>query len=155
MNTELSDTIKRKIIHIRSRPTKYNVNNLYILLKNIDSLNAPKIKQGEYTYENIIKFCDDTEKFITKGNFKDNYGEESVQKKYVYVKLEESFHLPNNIYFVEKDDDDIIDEAPLNIDDIDISDSDQELDVEDDADDYYESDDGEYSLWYISPSSYS
>ncbi len=142
MNVELSDTIKRKLIHIKSRPTKVNVNNLYILLKNIDSSDVPKIKHGEYTYENIIKFCDDIEELINKGNFKNSFNEDSVQKKYVYVKLEESFHLPNNIYFVEKDDDDMIDEAPLNIDDIDVSDSDQEPDVEDDADDYYDSGDG-------------
>ncbi len=146
MNIELTNTIKRKIVHVRSRPTRINVNNLYIILKNIDGSNVPKIKQGDYSYENIIKFCDNIEKLIENGGFITVDAEEPAQKKYVSVKLEESFYLPNNIYFVEKDDDELIDEAPLNIDDVDMSDSDQEMDdIDEDVDNFYESDCGDFS----------
>lgn len=140
MNEEIYNTIKRKIIHIKSRPTKINVNDLYITLKNIDNNHVPKIKQGDYSYENIIKFCNDIENMLNNGKIKNTNMEEINQKKYISIKLEESLYLPSNIYFTEKTDDEIIDDDNTNNEDIDITDSEQEMiDDDNDIEEYYDS----------------
>jgi hypothetical protein len=108
MDQEIAENIQRKLIHIKARPTRLAINNLYIILKNMDFINIPILKQNEYTYSHILKFCNDITDLISDES--NIIVKTNASNKYISVKLEESSFLPENIYTTnnnhEKNDDD-------------------------------------------------
>jgi len=105
--------IKKKLEHIKIRPTYYNINTVYILLKQHNFQNIPKISSF-YTVNNntidVQKYCDKILEIINCDIFTDV--PKPTKKTGVYM-FQESSLLPKNVYLVENSEEKEIDDIIL------------------------------------------
>lgn len=102
------DCVRRKLIHIKNRPTYTTINNLIFLLKNLGYQNIPKLQTQNYfnisdevltTWSNqILELIEYEPDGIKKIN--------NHTSKEIFM-FPESNLLPKNVYLSEKDNEDL------------------------------------------------
>ena len=104
------EIIRRKIIHIKSRPTFKNISSIYSILDEYGfKKDIEKLGYKNYDYDNILELCRKIEETINRGI---NPNVVKANNHFVSIKFEESSLLPEHIYRSVKDvddDDDILD----------------------------------------------
>lgn len=130
--------IRRKIIHIKSRPTFKNISSIYSLLDKYGYKKDIKILgYNKYDHNNILELCKKIEETISKNS---NPSEVKTNNHFVSIKFEESLLLPEHIYRSVKDVNDIED-----IDDIESLVNSVDSEIEDIDEEYYDSGNDEFS----------
>lgn len=98
------DTIRRKLIHIKARPTYETINNLSLLLKNLGYQNIPKlsVRESYISKNDIDSFCNQIEYIITNEQSDPKGIRRNHLSKEIFM-FRESSLLPKNVYVSEKD----------------------------------------------------
>lgn len=149
MSEDFKQNIHNKIIHLKSRPTRKTLSEIYIEIKK-NGYNINKLSYENYDYENIIKYCEYIEN-VLKDNTNINTTEKYKKKNnYINVIFKEHEHLPKNIYVNECDNYEDKDYHFLNDKDSVVSSSDDNSEKQNDENEneddlYYDSGNDEFS----------
>jgi hypothetical protein len=139
-NIEEYEIIRRKLIHIKSRPTFKNISSMYSILDEYGFKDIEKLGYKNYTYDNILELCRKIEELDNKCR---NPKVVKSNNQFVSIKFEESLLLPEHIYRSVKDvddSDDILDNDKESLTDSIESEIIEEIDEE-----YYDSGNDEFS----------
>jgi hypothetical protein len=149
MNEDKIDFVRKSIIHIKSRPTLKAISKLYITLNSI-GYNVNKLNYDEYNYDSILKYCNYIEKFVKENNL---CNINTPKNKYIHVKFKENILIPQNVNINDEDNEDDKDYQANGGEYSVMSESDSEVDSEQNIDDvdadvdaeYYDSGNDEFS----------
>lgn len=153
--------ISRLLEHFRERPSRYVLSSIHTTLNSYGYTNIPTVKfldsdNSILNKEEVDSYCNDILTIINKNNNKfDKLPQKKKNKEMLYI-FPESHYLPKNVYVVDKNDEDNIDDNEQYDEDVSGSDSEEQLESEvddievdvdvDDGYEIYDSDDsGDFS----------
>ena len=141
----MESLVQRKITHVKARPTYTNINNLYILVKNLENPGNIEIPKLDNTsVEGIEYFCQQIEKFLTINKTMKNVVQ--LRKQESFYTFEESLKLPqihqpkNTTTKIEEEEEEDLDDEISGSDEDENSEN-SEIDQEDGYELYEEDDD--------------
>jgi hypothetical protein len=148
MNADKIDFIHKSIIHIKSKPTLKVISKLYITLKSY-GYDIKKLNYDDRNYRSILEYCDYIEKLVKENNV---CIISPPNNKYIHVKFKENILIPQNANIDDEDKDYEDKDYQFNNDKYSVisdsdsdSDSEQNVDDVDDAEEYYDSGNEEFS----------
>ena len=121
--------VRRKLVHIKVRPTYANINNLSVCLKNLGYQDIPKIQSEScnnwnINREAILNFCEKIEEIIKHEPYVCDRKKNHTSKE-VFM-FQESSLLPKNVYVSEKDNEEKLEDNFIDNDISSISESESE-----------------------------
>ena len=108
---DLETQISRLLEHLKIKPTVVVLNTIFIILKNFDYKDVPRIQfteRGILDKNTIDNYCKEIEELIKTEPDKEDTKKKSSSKE-IYM-FQESAMLPQNVYVSEKGDDEKLEE---------------------------------------------
>jgi len=108
---KLSIEINRLLLHLKTKPTHFILNTIYIILKNNGYNDIPRLHLFDCNFIDrkvILNYCKEIEYIIQKGSEVEERKKNSTTKE-IYM-FPESSMLPQNVYVSEKKDEEKLEE---------------------------------------------